>query len=70
MFYLKTEIDGKMQQVEIYDDEIYTTCFQCGKEFQPDPCLMKFVYENDGDLSSTRLSCGCNTERPNLIRIK
>lgn len=70
MFYLKTEIDGKIREIEIYDDEIYTRCFLCGKEFQPDPDLMKFVYEDDGDFASTSLSCGCNTERPTLIRIK
>lgn len=71
MFYLKTNIDGKDHKVEIYDDEIYTTCFICGNEFQPDPDLMKFVYEDDGDLASTRFSCGCSSkERHRLIRIK
>lgn len=74
MFYLKTEIDGKMQKIDIYDDEIFTTCFICGKEFNPDPEIMKFVYEDGGDLASTSLSCGCSDKVPNepprLIRIK
>lgn len=70
MFYLKTDIDGEIRNIEIYNDEIYTECFICNREFQPDPDAMRFVYQNDGDLSSTRLSCGCSTERPKLIRIK
>lgn len=70
MFYLKTEIDGKTREVEIYDDEIYSTCFKCGKEFQVQTDLMKHVYDNGGDLSSTSFTCGCNTERPKIVRIK
>ncbi len=71
MFYLKTEINGKIIKVDIYDDEIYTTCFICGKEFQPDTEIMRFIYEDGGDFSSTSLSCGCSDkERPRLVRIK
>ena len=73
MFYLKTDIDGVQHKVDIYDGEIFTTCFICGKEFNPEPELMKFVYE-DGDLASTQLSCGCSdkdhSSPPRLIRIK
>ncbi|MNP04024.1 hypothetical protein D3C76_959260 [compost metagenome] len=69
MFYLKTEIDGQSRKVEIYDDEVFTTCFMCGKEFNPDPETMKFIYEEGGDLASTSLSCGCS-DKPKLVRIK
>lgn len=70
MLYLKTEIDGRMQDVDIYDDEIYTTCFQCGKEFQVESDLIKSIYDNDLDLASTSFSCGCKTKERTLIRIK
>lgn len=74
MFYLKAEIDGKIRNVEIYDDEIHTICFICGKEFQVDTGLIKFIFEDDNDFSSTRLSCGCGDKvpknQPKLIRIK
>lgn len=70
MLYLKTEINNKIQQIDIYDDEIYTTCFKCGKEFPVDTHLIIEVLKNDGDFASTAISCGCSTERPNLIRIK
>jgi uncharacterized C2H2 Zn-finger protein len=69
MFYLKTEIDGRPHKVEIYDDEIFTRCFICGKEFQPNSEIMKFVYESGGDLASTSVSCGCS-DKPKLVRIK
>jgi hypothetical protein len=70
MFYLKTEIDGQIREIEIYDDEIYTTCFKCGKEFQVDTHLIIEVLKNDGDFASTAISCGCSTERPKIFKIK
>jgi hypothetical protein len=70
MLYLKTEVDNRTQRIDIYDDEIYTTCFKCGKEFQVDTHLIIEVLKNEGDFASTAISCGCNTERPNIFRIK
>lgn len=58
MFYLKTEHEGKQIEVDIYGDDIYTTCFRCFKEFQVDEDLLAQVLEGDGDLCSTSLSCG------------
>lgn len=63
MFYLKTEIDGKLRNIHIYDDEIYTVCFVCQKEFQVDAELIRWMLE-DGEFASTQMSCGkCD---PNL----
>lgn len=70
MFYLKTEIDGKIREVEFYGDEIYTRCFRCGTEFQVDEHLQREVLKDDGSFSGTRLTCGCKTDKPKLIRIK
>ncbi|GMA50183.1 hypothetical protein GCM10025857_15400 [Alicyclobacillus contaminans] len=69
MFYLKTEHDGKPIQVDIYDDEIYTRCSNCGKEFQVDTELLRQVLSDGGDFASTSLSC-CDAERPELVRVK
>lgn len=68
MFYIKTVHEGKQIEVEIYGDEIYTRCFNCGKEIQVDDELMREVLK-DGDLSSTSLAC-CKTKKPTLARIK
>lgn len=69
MFYLKAEHDGKPIKVDIYDDEIYTRCFNCGKEFQVDTDLIRQVLSDGGDFASTSLSC-CNAERSKLFRVK
>lgn len=70
MFYLKTEIEGKIQNIDIYDDEIFTTCIECGKEIQVDTETIISILKDGGDFASTSISCGCSTERPTLIRIK
>lgn len=70
MIYLKTEVDGKPQTIDIYDDEIFTTCFKCGKEFQVDLHLIQEILKGGGDFSSTSISCGCSVERPTLTLIK
>lgn len=70
MIYLKTEVDGKVREIEIYGTEIFTTCFKCSKEFQVDEDLQREILKDEGSFSGVSLSCGCNTEKPNLIRIK
>ncbi|MOA68028.1 hypothetical protein D3C78_1954560 [compost metagenome] len=70
MIYLKTEVDGKQQIIDIYDDEIYSTCFKCGKEFQVDLHLIQEILRTGGDFASTSVSCGCSVERPTLTLIK
>lgn len=56
MFYLKTTQGGNPVKIEIYDDEIYTRCYTCGKEIQADAELILSVLEN-GDFASTNISC-------------
>lgn len=70
MFYLKTLVDGKPQNVDIYDEEIFTTCFQCGTEIPVESETLLNILKDGWDLASTSISCGCNTERPRLVRIK
>lgn len=68
MFYVKTTLNNKPIKVDIYGDDIYTTCYTCGKEMIVDDELLKFALQ-EGDLSSTKLSC-CEASKPTLKRIK
>ncbi|MGW8439925.1 hypothetical protein ACWGXJ_02815 [Paenibacillus sp. S33] len=70
MLYIKTEIDGKIREIEIFGDEIFTRCFKCGKEFQVDDEIQREILKDEGSFCGISLSCGCNTEKPTLIRIK
>ncbi|CAM4411593.1 hypothetical protein [Paenibacillus xylanexedens] len=64
MIYIKKEINGKQHEIEIYGDEIYTRCFQCGNEFQLDEELLLDILKEAGSFSGTRISCGCKAEQP------
>lgn len=55
MFYLKTTVDGAPKKIDIYDDEIYTRCFNCGKEFQIDSATLQQVLADGGDFASTSI---------------
>lgn len=68
-FYFKKEYRGREIKIEFLGDELHTTCFKCGKEIQLDEEMMMAVLE-DGDFMSTRISCGCDYEKPKLTRIK
>lgn len=76
MIYLKTEINGIAHNVDIFEDELYSVCFKCGKEHSIDFSMMKEILNDGGDFSSTSISCGCSTEaietteKPTLRRIK
>jgi len=73
MIYIKTEINGKMHEIELYGDEIFARCYKCGTEFQIDEHLQREILKDDGSFCGVSLSCGCNTEtteRPILRRIK
>jgi S-adenosylmethionine/arginine decarboxylase-like enzyme len=64
MIYIKKVIAAKTHCIEIYGDEIYTRCFQCGNEFQLDEELLLDILNEAGSFSGTRISCGCKTEPP------
>jgi hypothetical protein len=70
MLYIKTEIDGKMHEIEFHGDELFASCFKCGIEFQVDEHIQREILKDDGSFSGISLSCGCNTDRPMLTRIK
>lgn len=70
MLYLKSFVDGKPVKVELYGDEIFTQCFRCEKEMQVDEDLLRWILQDGGELCSTSISCGCNSEKPALVRVK
>jgi hypothetical protein len=68
MFYLKTEVDGKMQEVDFYGDEIFTKCFKCGEEMHFEMEEIIGIYKDGGDLSSTSIAHG-NCFEENKLRV-
>lgn len=56
MFYVKTQIANIEIKIELYDDEIFTSCNNCGKEIEVDSQALISVLQ-DGDLASTSLAC-------------
>ncbi|MFF2016206.1 hypothetical protein [Paenibacillus sp. NPDC058177] len=66
MFYLKTEVNGKMEKVEIYGDEIFTACFKCGEEMHIDDERILAIYQDGGDFSSTSIAHGDCVEKARL----
>lgn len=57
MFYIKTNISDDVElKVDLYDDEIYTQCTECGKEIQIEKEELIDILQN-GDLASTSIKC-------------
>lgn len=63
MFYVKTNITDDVElKVDLYDDEIFTQCANCGKEIQVETEELRQVLQ-DGDLTSTSIYCkNCSKE--------
>lgn len=57
MFYIKKKISNDIEvNIDLYDDEIYTKCTKCGKEYQMSNEDLIHVLENE-DLVSTTIEC-------------
>jgi hypothetical protein len=60
MLYIKTQLTDQVEiKIDLYEDEIFTTCPSCGKEFQLESEDLKQIE----DWASTSISCGnekCN----------
>lgn len=55
MFYVKTKVNGETTiTTEITDENVFTRCPECGKEFAVD---LSEVLTNDGDLCGTTVYC-------------
>lgn len=55
MFHIKTKLpSGKVVKTEITDENVYTHCPDCGREF---PVDLFEVFSGEGDVFSTRIVC-------------
>lgn len=58
MLYLKTKINNHIEiKVDLYDDEIFTMCPECGIEHEVDTEMIISILKNGGDFSSTSVYC-------------
>ena len=64
MIYLKKEINGKEVRIDIYDDEFFYTCLDCGEEFQLDVMEVAEIIKDGGDFAGTSIVCPeCTVKR-------
>ncbi|MGI1659613.1 MAG: hypothetical protein ACRKFN_11590 [Desulfitobacterium sp.] len=53
MLYVKTKITDNFEiKVDLYDDEIFTDCPNCGKEIEVGAEDIKWIIDNGGDFVS------------------
>lgn len=74
MVYIKTNINGVETKVDIYSDELYSTCPKCGKEVNLTDDMLKDTV-NEGDFASTSWYCDeCSNDisgkKPRLKLVK
>ena len=64
MLYHKVKFRNDIEiRIPLYDDEIFATCPDCGKEVQIDTESLEEIL-NHGDLSSTTVCCAeCSKRR-------
>lgn len=61
MFHIKTKLpSGKVVKTEITDENVYTYCPDCGREF---PVDLLEVFSGEGDIFSTRIVCAECTKK-------
>jgi len=57
-FYVKAKITDEVEiKMKLYDDEIYTSCPDCGKEMQVDADTIVSILGNGGDFAGTSIYC-------------
>lgn len=58
MFYIKTQINDSIElKVDLYDDQIFTQCPNCGKEMQVESEKIPEIFKDGGDFASTSFFC-------------
>lgn len=65
MFHLRTTIDGVERDIEIYGDQIFTPCLDCGKEMQADEdFLADLMTDRNFDFAGSNIVCEeCTAKR-------
>lgn len=68
MLYLKAQINEQVElKIDLYDDEIFTTCPGCGKEVQVEPQDLVEIIQSGGDFVGTNIYCnGCFSKKDDL----
>ncbi|GGB43387.1 hypothetical protein GCM10011409_21250 [Lentibacillus populi] len=61
MLYVKTKINDQVEmKVDLYEDEIFSSCPVCGKEYQVDPLEIADIISQGDDFPGTSFYCnGC-----------
>lgn len=58
MFYVKTKLNDSIEiKVDLYEDEIFTACPNCGKEIQLESTEIGNILKVGGDFASTNVYC-------------
>lgn len=58
MLYVKTRLNDQVEiKVELYDDEIFTSCVSCGKEMQVEPEEVADIINEGCDFVGTSFYC-------------
>lgn len=58
MFYMKTKINDQIEmKIDLYGNEIFTMCPDCGFEQEVDNQTIISVLKEDGDFVSTSIYC-------------
>lgn len=66
MFYTKATLwNGRTIEVELYDDEFYSKCSDCGTEIQFDSVEIAQLVNDGGDLAGTSVKCDKCRRRSN-----
>lgn len=64
MLYHKVKInDQKEMDVELYEDEIFTYCGDCGTEMEVEPPMLAGIINDGGDFSGTTFYCVTCSEK-------
>ena len=66
MFYIKSKLaNGKMVKTDITDENVFTCCPECGREFAVD--ISEIFSDGEGDLYSTNIiCCACTNKRRHI----
>ncbi|PKR86126.1 hypothetical protein [Heyndrickxia camelliae] len=70
MFYVKTKINDHVEiKIDLYEDEIFTQCPDCGVEQEVDNQTLISVLEDDGDFASTSIYCAdCSQKHIGVVK--
>jgi hypothetical protein len=69
LIFLRTVQEGKEIEVEVYGDELFARCYNCGEEIPVDEELLFEILKDGCGIAGTSLSC-CGEIKPKLTIVK